>query len=194
MRSIIKWMAVVVTVAVGLTACTKKQTPTLVGLDLNTATAKIQEAGLTVGRVDKEFGGTQSLGIVLRQDPAAATAVGKGTTVNLVVEDHVVVPNLVGRDHTAARDLLMESELKAGEISETSEADSDAVGTILSQRPEMGTKVARGTEVALKIARSAPQTAQATPTKDGTDDQVKQIVGGLLDIGRKELERKLEDR
>ena len=192
MRSNIRWMAVVVAVGVGLTGCTKKETPTLVGLDLNTATAKLQEADLTVGRVDKEFGGKQSLGSVLRQDPAAATAVGKGAAVNLVVEDHVVVPNLVGRDHAAARDQLMESELKAGEISEAPGSDSAAVGKILSQTPEMGTKVARGTEVALTIAGSAAQTAQAT--KDSTNDQVKQIVGGLLDIGRKELERKLEDR
>jgi eukaryotic-like serine/threonine-protein kinase len=194
MRSIITWKTVAVATAIGLTGCTQKEIPAVVGLDLNTATARLEAAGMTVGRVDKEFGSDHALGGVIRQDPASSTRVAKGTAVNLVVEDHVVVPNLVGRDVAATRDLLMEAELKPGELTETHETDAHAIGKILTQSPEMGTKVPRGSAIALEVARAAPETASATQPADGANQQVKQIMGGLLDLGRKELERKLDAR
>src|SRR5262245_41228687 len=101
-------LALAVTVTLGgLTGCSKVA-PNVVGMELNDATRKLQEQGLTVGQVSREFGGDDKKpGAVMRQDPAADTKLRSGTAVNLVVEQSVVLPNIVGRDYRSASNLLV---------------------------------------------------------------------------------------
>jgi beta-lactam-binding protein with PASTA domain len=187
------WKAAGLILVIGLAGCSsKKEIPSLAGLDLDRATAALQARGLAVGRVEKSFGGgNQPLGTVLQQDPAPSARVPKGTLVNLVVEDFVVVPNFVGRDYLSAREALVQTELTVAELRQTPGFDKEAAGKIINQAPEMGTKVPRGSAIALEVAQ--PPQAETATANGSKREPLKEFFSSLLAVGQKELEKRLED-
>jgi serine/threonine-protein kinase len=124
--------------------------PTVVGLPAATARAELQQKGFDVDvvQVQRAGGGTS----VLRQAPNPGAKLEKGAHVAIVIPTvgQVKVPQLVGLKLEAATRLLASLGLKP---QPTVVASDKAKGTVLDQGTDAGTKVSRGTAVALTVAK-----------------------------------------
>ena len=91
-------------------------------------------------------------GKVFAEAPGAGTQVARKSVVTLSVSaaDVVAVPNVVGKPATAATAELRAQGLT---VDTSSVASNKARGTVLSQSPAAGAKVAKGSTVAIRISR-----------------------------------------
>ena len=147
--------------------------PSVEGLALDRATARVEEKGLTAS-VERRASEEQQ-GTVIEQSPTAGTDADKGSTVRLVVSagpSTVAVPNAVGLSETEARDRMVAGGFEVA--SRQVFADRDA-GTVVSQSPAAGTKVAKGDRVELVVSKG-----------DGLVD-----VPSLVGLSRAEAEAQL---
>jgi beta-lactam-binding protein with PASTA domain len=108
-------------------------------------------------------------GVVVSQDPKAAKRVAKGTNVTVVVDKgvpNVAVPDVAGMKLAAANAALR----NAGFDSQTTPVTvaGKPAGTIASQAPAAGQKVAKGTLVTLSVVKAAPKPAATTAATQTT--------------------------
>jgi beta-lactam-binding protein with PASTA domain len=108
-------------------------------------------------------------GVVVSQDPKAAKRVAKGTNVTVIVDKgapNVAVPDVGGMKLAAANAALR----KAGFDSQTTSVTvaGKPAGTIASQAPAAGQKVAKGTLVTLSVVKAAPKPAATTAATQTT--------------------------
>ena len=132
--------------------------PNVVGLTETDAGNTLTGAGLVVGSVADDFSLTVPAGSVISQNPAAGTAVGLGSAVNLVISlgpQHV--PDVVGLTQPDAVTAITDARLIMGS---TAQQFSDTVpeGTVISQSPAAGTEVLVGTPISIVVSRG-PQPA-----------------------------------
>jgi len=136
--------------------------PRVVGLSVEEAKSTLQGLGL-VAVTRKDDTSTQPAGTVVAQTPGEGATVAPGSKVTLVVSTgvgrQVVVPQVVGLDVGAAKDALAAVGLTA---TETPVSDSSPAGTVLSQNPEAGASVARGTSVTLMVSTGPETTTTQT--------------------------------
>lgn len=154
--------------------------PAVSGLSLEAAQAVIAEAGLTLGVVRRQRVAAGAPGRVLSQSPPAGGDAAPGARIDLTVaqpeevRDLVKVRRVVGMGIGSAKEALARQGLAARAA--VAEARSGAApGTVLSQRPEAGSTVRRGTSVALVYA------PEAAPVPD------------LVGLSLAEAEREIED-
>lgn len=127
--------------------------PEVEGLGVAVALARLEDEDLVpqVRRVPSE-GDT---GVVIRQIPTAGTEVDEGTRVSLDVSAGpalIDVPNAVGLQEVDARERLVAAEL---EVATRDMYTERPAGTVVSQRPQAGADVARGTSVTLGVSRGS---------------------------------------
>ncbi len=106
-------------------------------------------------------------GLVVSQKPKAAQRVKKGTAVTLVVDKgspNVAVPDVTNLRIAEATTKLQEAGFKAQATQVT--AAGQQPGTVVSQAPAAGDKIAKGSLITLSVAKaaSAPATTAATTT------------------------------
>jgi beta-lactam-binding protein with PASTA domain len=124
--------------------------PNVINQSQSIAVERISQRGLVARVVAKpsEF----PAGKVFAEEPGAGTQVARRSVVTLSVSaaNVVAVPNVVGKPATAAT-----AELRAqGLTVETSSVASNKPrGTVLSQSPSAGAKVAKGSTVVIRISR-----------------------------------------
>ncbi|MEV1061640.1 Stk1 family PASTA domain-containing Ser/Thr kinase [Streptomyces sp. NPDC050263] len=97
-----------------------------------------------------------SKGNICSQDPAFGKTVNKGDTVNLVVSTgapKVAVPSVLGKTLDEAKTLL-EGDQYQFVVETKQEVSTEEAGTVLSQDPELGKEVEKGTTVTLTIAKA----------------------------------------
>jgi beta-lactam-binding protein with PASTA domain len=126
--------------------------PNVVGEKQAEARQRLEERGLhaqVLTRASKFPKGT-----VFAQTPTAGAEVARGATVQLSVSALAVtsVPNVVGSKSADAVETLKTAGLGAQVVSV---AGSKPAGTVLSQAPEGGRRVGKGSTVALKVSRGA---------------------------------------
>ncbi|MBL8189664.1 MAG: PASTA domain-containing protein [Acidobacteria bacterium] len=129
----------------------------------NSAERVIIRNGLTVGQVElREF--SAAAGTVIGQIPAPGSRVLAGSSVNLVVAipQMVVVPNLSGRLRNEAEQLVRRAGLVIGQV--TTRESGTTNGSVLSQTPSAGERVAIGSAISLVVAVPLPATPIPTPT------------------------------
>ncbi len=128
--------------------------PNLIGLNINDAKTQIAKAGLVVGTVTIQYDDTKSEGTVLSQDPLPGVKVSPNTPVNLVISTSqaITVPNLIGLNINDAKTQITKAGLVVGNIT-TRIDDTKKAGTVLSQDPLPGVKVAPNTPVNLVISK-----------------------------------------
>ena len=100
-------------------------------------------------------------GLVTDTDPSIGSAVNKGDTVQLILsigpaETVIEMPTLIGRTEEAAIKLLMDNELRVGEITKEY-SNSVAAGLVISQTPTEGTEVSPDTAVSFVISKGKPK-------------------------------------
>src|SRR5262249_55070235 len=111
---------------------------------------------------------TVPAGVVISQDPAAATAVDVGTAVNLVVSSgrpNVLVPNVVGLSQTAASTSITGAGLVGGTV--TLQASTTVPrGNLISESPAAGASVAPGSAVNLVVSLGNAPTITTLATRN----------------------------
>ncbi len=125
------------------------------------ATAAIEAAGLTVGQVDVRTNATIPAGSAVRTEPAAGTAVDKGSVVVLVMSKgpkQVEVPDLAGLPEADAVAALEAAELTA-DGSGQAFSDDVAAGEVISQDPAAGTEVRPGSAVSYVTSKGVETVA-----------------------------------
>ena len=130
--------------------------PLVEGLPAAEAEDRLLDAHLNVTVVEKEDDAVKE-GYVISQSPKSNTKVTKGYTVTLYVSsgkednEQAVVPSLTGYTKAQAEDMLAESGLKLGSVTE--EDNSAAQGTVIAQNPSAKTGVLKGSSVNITVSR-----------------------------------------
>lgn len=150
----------------GAVAAAKVVVPKVAGLKEEQALVRLAAAGLQPKELHRQT--PQPTGTVVSQQPSASTRVAKGTIVRIVVDGGapmVAMPDVVGRAYGDARSQLDKLGLTATETEVTS---TKPAGTVVDQAPKPGTRLAKGGNVTLSVAKAPPATttnaAQATTT------------------------------
>jgi serine/threonine-protein kinase len=135
------------------TAVTRVEVPNVVGDTFDAANAELEGLGFKVERRDEV--NDAPIDQVTEQSPEAGLLLAKGRTVILTVSSRqVTIPNLVGQTFEQAQAALADLGLTATRV-DTEVADQ-APGTVLSTDPVAGTKVDKGTAVAVAVAAEPP--------------------------------------
>ncbi len=111
-----------------------------------------------LGDVKEEYSDTVERGIVLSQDPASGTPVGRGTRINLVVSqgqepaEEVQVPDLKNMTPEEAQAALEAVELK-GQVGDSVASDEVDVGRVAEQEPKAGASAKTGDTVTYHLSK-----------------------------------------
>src|SRR3989440_5249705 len=100
---------------------------------------------------------TVAAGSVISESPPAGTRVASGSPVNLVVSSgpaQMAVPNVVGQTQAAAASAITGAGLTVGAVTMQS-SSTVAAGSVISESPPAGTKVASGSAVNLVVGRAS---------------------------------------
>lgn len=147
--------------------------PNVVGLDINSASKALEDAGLTAkatyqesAQYDKDF--------ICSQDIEPGTKVTEGTALTLVISSGKVatgsaVPDVVGKSEAEAR-VAIENE---GFVFSVEYVTSDTVekGNVVSQSPLGATSAARGSEIKVIISEGKEFADTIVPDLGGKDKE-----------------------
>ena len=128
--------------------------PNVVGLSQADAKSQIEAAGLEWElNPEKVASDTVAEGKVAQTNPSPGSKVKAGQTITAYLSsgsDQVEVPDLVGMSQDQARSALKAVGLELGNVT-TVDSDKDK-DRIVSQDPEIGSKVKKGTTIAVSIS------------------------------------------
>ena len=137
--------------------------PNVTGQSLESARVALTSQGLSISGIT-EVTNERDQGTVIYQSIAANTEVEEGTSLTLQVSkgpekepdvQKVVVPTVTGQPIDTARNLLLDSELRIGSVTEV---DSEApAGQVVYQSIPAGTSVEEGTAVSLQVSKGPVQ-------------------------------------
>ncbi len=131
--------------------------PPVEGLSISQADALFSTYGLNMVVTESVYSDDIPLDYVLSQEPGGAAEIKPGSDVLITVSKGkkiilIDIPNLVGLKESEAIEILENSGLKQGEISEKY-SDIFSPGTVLSQQPGFNVQVQPGTPVGLEICK-----------------------------------------
>jgi len=130
--------------------------PDVVGLSADDAERKLEEAGLEVV-TENRASDEQEEGRAIGTEPAAGESVKRGSQVTLLISSgqaQVTVPAVVGLTEEAARQRLSARGLEI----DSSEVESDRpAGEVVTQSPDAGQKVDRGSTVEVTVSSGETQ-------------------------------------
>ncbi|MBC2763472.1 MAG: DUF4332 domain-containing protein, partial [ANME-2 cluster archaeon] len=127
------------------------EVPDLTGMTLEEAEYAITDAGFKPGTTSEKNSNSPQ-GTVIDQMPSACSLAMPGAAIDITVSKiiYVEMPNIVGLDIDSGEEVLINSQLEVGEITEQSSKSTS--GTILIQSIEAGTTTLIGTHVDIIIA------------------------------------------
>lgn len=153
--------------------------PDVRGMKFEEAVGRLNEAGFKVSTVTRVTDKFKAAGTVIAQNPAAPQQISATSMVSLLVsrgptEDSsfIIVPDLRGQPVDLAKEVLEQSGLVVGRVTE-SPSEESAAGTILSTSPNRGARVQSGAQINIVTAREPaegeitqkPQTPEPTRTE-----------------------------
>ncbi|NOR48615.1 MAG: PASTA domain-containing protein, partial [Methanosarcinaceae archaeon] len=127
------------------------EVPDLTGMTHDEAEYAITDAGFKPGTTSEKNSNSPQ-GMVIDQIPSACSLAIPGAAIDITVSKiiNIEVPNIVGLDIDSGKEVIINSQLEVGEITEQSSKSTS--GTILIQSIEDGTTVLVGTPVDIVIA------------------------------------------
>jgi serine/threonine-protein kinase len=148
----------------------KTQVPMVFKLPVRRAQAAIENAGLRVGQIVSEYSSKVPEGQVIGTTPGYGLKVPKGTAVDVTVsmgsQGTLEMPALKGMLLSRAKDVLINSGLVLGQVSEL--ASTLPPGTVVSQEPPERTEMSPGDTVQLRIAKAGAAKPPDTKGKSST--------------------------
>jgi beta-lactam-binding protein with PASTA domain len=151
--------------------------PSVVGMNRIDAAAAIEDAGL-VANLESE-NADEPEGQVIRQIPAAGTALPEGDQVTVVYSTgagSILLGNYVGLEESSAVDDIEDLGLVADVRTQTVESESDD-GVVLSQSPPSGSRLGEGDRVSLVVGEYVEPEPEPEPTTTTPDDEAPRRSG-----------------
>lgn len=167
------WIALVVVLLLALAAALGgwyygigrfQQTPDIVGLNQDSARARVEGDGLTLRVSRSEYSERVPSGRIVSTDPAPGANVVKAGVVTAVLSrgpERHAVPDLAGLSKVQATRLLSARSLTLGRV-EREWSETSAKGQVLSFSPDAGTQVRRDQPVRLVLSKGP----RPIPVKD----------------------------
>ena len=146
--------------------------PSVVGLSESAAVTKIEDAGLTVSEVKREYNDNYDSGIVYAVNPNTGSSISKDGKVVLYVskgKNTSSVPGIVGLTQSDAESRLQANGFSVGTVTQQN-SDSYAKGVVISQSPSEGSSVTKGSSVSFVVS-SGPTQQQSTDDQNNTGDK-----------------------
>ena len=166
--------------------------PDLEGKTQTQAENALTALGLSVDITEK-FSDTVDKGYVISTSPKAGSKVDKGGVVQVVVskgseaDAMVEVPTLTNRDEATAKQLLSSAGLASGSVTQEFSNTVES-GKIISQNPNAGTKVEKGTKVSYVVSKGTEDVYIGNAMKDGSSESAvtAYLTGKGLKVSRTE--------
>lgn len=152
---------VVIGFATGLFGGKEIKAPDFKNMTLKEAKIAAKEYKIRIKKGDEVVSEEVEKGRIVSQDPDAGTTIKTGSTVTVNISKGLgdgSVPDLRGKKQSELADYLEAAGFKLGTVSE--EASEEEKGTVLSQDPDAGEEVAKGT--AINVVVSDGSKAKAT--------------------------------
>ena len=148
----------------------KVPVPDVLGRSESEAEQILQDAKLKVTHGEAQYSDDVAAGNVIFTDPQPGTEVDEGSSVQIVVslgKEKVKVPFLTGKSQADAESALA----AAGLVGSASEEYSDtAAGTVISQSPDSGKEVEKGTTVSYVVSLGPKTQLVAIPDVVGATE------------------------
>jgi len=161
----------------------KTQVPQLINHKKENAEKILKKYQLKLGTVNNQVS-RLPVGTILSQSPKAGSAVLINSKVSIVIANSyrkTTVPNLIGygeKDAKNIKELMENAHLQVGNVHY--EVSRKPKGTILSQKPVAGEKVAIGTAIDITISKNkfsySPGRIELTPTTPVLVEPIKPVV------------------
>jgi serine/threonine-protein kinase len=167
--------------------------PDVAGQPEKQAISAVKKAGFKA-KVTRQSSDTVRSGVAIGTSPPGGTEIDKGKTVTIQVSTGpapVSVPDVVGEDRGAARSDLTNAGFQ---VTETEQESAQTAGTVLSQSPSGGSKVARGSTVRIVVAKEQQITVPDVTGKS-SEDAVNKLsdAGFSVQVSRKDVAKPSED-
>ncbi|MEU0677910.1 Stk1 family PASTA domain-containing Ser/Thr kinase [Streptomyces sp. NPDC006172] len=162
--------------------------PNFVGQTLAQSQTMAKNVELTLATTEKPCE-NQPKGSVCEQNPAAGANINKGDTVNLVVSTgapKVAVPSVLGKTLDDARKTLEDDKYQFV-VKTKEEISTEEPGTVLTQNPDLGAEVEKGTTITLTIAKAedkatVPDVVGASCEAAKAQIAQNNLVGNCVDV------------
>jgi serine/threonine-protein kinase len=156
--------------------------PSVTSMKLKQAKARIEDAGLSVGQVDREASEDVAKGRVIAQDPDPLTLLDPGAPVDLTVSTgspDVVVPYVVGKNRDEARQILEDAGLEVKMVKEQSDEPRDVV---TRTDPEPAENVSKGSQVTVYYSAGPKEVPSVVGMTQEKATRVLKKAGFAVDV------------
>ncbi|RSZ62717.1 Stk1 family PASTA domain-containing Ser/Thr kinase [Corynebacterium hylobatis] len=160
------------------------QVPSVIGLDITEAEARLAELGLTVATVDRRYEEDVPGGEVLEVSPDPGTELSRGSEISLVVSGTLTVPEVSGMDQATATATLEAAGFTVDDVRRDRSATGAGPDTAVGTSPAAGELIdPADAEITLELAGRV-----TVPDVVGmTVGQARQLLAGVgLDINSRE--------
>lgn len=143
--------------------------PDVVGYTTKEAFNRLDEKGLKMRVVGRQFSDRYAEGHIISQDPQGGDTVKTGREIEVVVSkgsQQVEVPDVVGKDFGEATYMIENQGLKVGSVDRVYDEQAPA-NTVLEQDPSPGDMVATGSKVNVVVSRGKKPSGAAVPNVVG---------------------------
>ncbi|GHC63412.1 Stk1 family PASTA domain-containing Ser/Thr kinase [Streptomyces cinnamoneus] len=132
----------------------RSEVPNVAGMPFDDAKRKIEEQGLAVGDVGRQFSGETAKDSVLSTEPGPGTQLRPGSTVALVVSKGkpLNVPDVTGLSVADATNALRGAGLQV-KVADTEVFSPRDKGTVAEQSPARGARAAEGDTVTVTVSK-----------------------------------------
>ena len=164
------------------TGIAKVKVPKVSGLPVEQAIQTLNDQGLKA-ETKEVFSDKADPGIVLTQDPKSGEQVEKGSTVTLKVSkgvETVPVPDVLQQSQESATAELKQAGLTANVV--VVESDQPA-GLVISQSPDPGVQVNKGTSVEIDVSQGPPPPPETTTVPGVIGQDEGSATSSLQDLG-----------
>ncbi|WP_180357148.1 Stk1 family PASTA domain-containing Ser/Thr kinase [Streptomyces sp. TLI_146] len=154
--------------------------PAVIGQSESAAKKRLEDAGLSVKKVDRRYSDTVKRGTVIQTDPETGARVRGNASVTVVVSrgpEMVKVPDVTGKPLDDAKKALADAGLTPGAVTETFNEDVEQ-GSVVSTDPAAGAPRRADTAVALVVSKGAPVEVPGV-----VGDSVEDATSSLKDAG-----------
>lgn len=163
---VVKGRAIRVTISRGKSTTT---VPSVVGLSESAAVTKIEDAGLTVSEIKREYNDSYDSGVVYAVSPNTGSSIEKNGKVVLYVskgQNTASVPGIVGLTQSDAESRIKANGFAVGSVTQQN-SDSYAKGVVMSQSPSEGSSTTKGASISFVVSSGpAQQDTQGTQNQD----------------------------
>jgi len=154
---VFKWLDELVNRIFKISEIAEVEVPELKGKTKEEVQDILRASELSLGQtMERTSSNASEIDTVVDQRPLARIKVPKASSVDIIIAKEavveVIVPNLKDKTEQEAKDVLEKLELKYKEETQDS-SDAKVIGKVIEQSPSADTKVTKGSEVTITIAK-----------------------------------------